>query len=88
VLLLSSSVQSFKQNFNISYKKFSASDYAVLYNALPTEDWPSCYNKTLVDTAIGKSNVTITNATDLAVCSGNSKKNKYSTWFSGKLKLF
>jgi hypothetical protein len=60
----------------------------VLYSALSIEDWPSCYNKISVDAATAKSNVTITNATDLAVCSGNSKKHTYSTWFPGKLKLF
>jgi hypothetical protein len=80
-------VQCTKQNFNISCKRFSATDYAVLYNALYTNDWPSPYNKTSVDAAIERLNVIVTQAIDLAVHSGNSKKHKYP-WFSGKLKFY
>jgi hypothetical protein len=60
----------------------------VLYNALSNEDWPSCYNKTSVDAAIGRPNVTITSNTDLAVCFGNNNKYKYPTWFSANYNYF
>lgn len=39
-------------NCNISYKRFSPGDYAVLYNALSNYDWSSLYNETAVDAIV------------------------------------
>jgi hypothetical protein len=52
---------------NTSYKRFFAVDYAVLYNDLSNYDWPSVYNETSADTAAGRINVAVTQATDLVV---------------------
>jgi hypothetical protein len=75
-----------KQNFNISYNRYSAGDYTVLYNALSTYDRSSPYNETSVDVAVNRLNVAVTQAIDLAVPSGYIKKHKYPACFSGKLK--
>jgi hypothetical protein len=45
----------YKQNFNISYKRSSAGDYAVLYNALS-----SLYKETSVDAEVDRLNVAVT----------------------------
>jgi hypothetical protein len=66
-----------KQNCNISYKRSSARNHAVLYNALSNYDWSSLYNETSVDAAIDRLNVAVTQAIDLAVPSGHIKKHKY-----------
>jgi hypothetical protein len=76
-----------KQNFNISYKSFSAGDYAVLYNVMSTYDWFSVYNETSADAAFDRLNIAVTRAIDLAVPSGYIKKHTYPAWFSGKLKV-
>jgi hypothetical protein len=66
-----------KQNCNISYKRFSAGDYALLYNAVSNYDRSSLYNETSVDAAVDRLNVAATQAIDLAVPSGQIKKHKY-----------
>jgi hypothetical protein len=63
-------VRRFKENCYISYKRFSAGGYAVLYNAFSNYDWSSLYNKTSVDAAVDRLNVAITQAVDLDVPSG------------------
>jgi hypothetical protein len=78
-------VRRIKQNCNIFYKKFSAGNYAVLYNALYNCEWSSLYNETSVDAAVDRLNFSVTQAIDLAVPSGHIKKHKYPDWFSGKL---
>jgi hypothetical protein len=60
----------FKQNCNISYKRHSAGNYAVLYNVLSNYDWSSLYNETSVDAAVDRLNVAVTQAIHLAVPSG------------------
>jgi hypothetical protein len=52
-------VQRYKENFNISYKRFSAGDCAVLYNSLSTYDWSSLYNETSVDAAVDRLNAVV-----------------------------
>jgi hypothetical protein len=54
----------YKHNCNISYKRFSAGDYAVLYNALSNYDRSSLYNETSVDAAVDRLNVAVTQAID------------------------
>jgi hypothetical protein len=76
-----------KQSFNISYKRFSAGDSAVLYNILSPYK-STLYNETSADAAVKKLNVDVTKSTDLAVLSGYIKKHKYPVWFSEKLKTF
>jgi hypothetical protein len=53
-------VQRYKQTCNISYKRYSAEDYAVLYNALSIYDWSSLYNETSVEAAVDRLNVAVT----------------------------
>jgi hypothetical protein len=48
------------KNFNITNKRFSAADYAVLYNALSANDSSSQYNETSVDAAVDSLNVAAT----------------------------
>jgi hypothetical protein len=55
-------VRHHKQNFNISYERYSAKDYVVLYNALSTYIWSSLYNETSVDAAVNRLNVAVTQA--------------------------
>lgn len=76
-----------KQSFNICYKRFSAGDYAVLYNILSPYK-SSLYNEIFVDAAVKRLNVDVTKPTDLAVLSGYIKKHKYPSWFSEKLKTY
>jgi hypothetical protein len=78
----------YKLNFNISYKRFSTVDYAVLYNALSICDWSSLHNERSLDAAVDRLNVAVTQATDLAVPCGYIKKHKYTAYFSGKLKAY
>jgi hypothetical protein len=61
----------YKQNCDVSYKRFSAGNYAMLSNSLSTFDWSSLYNETSVDAAVA-----VTQAIDLAVPSGYFKKHK------------
>jgi hypothetical protein len=57
-------VQRSKQNCNICYKRFSARNYAVLYNVLFNYDWSSVYNETSVDDAVDILNLAVTQAID------------------------
>jgi hypothetical protein len=70
-----------KQNCNIFCKRFSAGNYAVLYNSLSTYNWSSLYNETSVDAAVDRLNLAVIQAIDLAVPSGHIKKHKYPAWF-------
>jgi hypothetical protein len=79
-------VRRFKQNFNIFYKRCSAGDYELLYNALSTYDWTWLYNETSLDAGVHRLNHA--QAIDLAVPYGYVKKHKYPAWFSGKLKAY
>jgi hypothetical protein len=55
---------------------------------LSTYDWSSLYNETSVDAAADRLNVAVTQAIDLAVPSGYSKKHNYPAWFSAKLEAY
>jgi hypothetical protein len=77
-----------KQNFNISYKRFSAGDYAALYNAPSTYDWSSLYNETPVDAAVDRLNIAVTQVIDFTVPSVHIKMHKYPAWFPEKLKAY
>jgi hypothetical protein len=54
-----------KKEFNISYKRFCARVYTVLYNALSAYSWPSLSNETSVEAAIDRLNIDVTQATDI-----------------------
>jgi hypothetical protein len=60
----------YKQNFNISYKRFSAQAYAVLYNALSSYAWSSLYKKIIVDAAVDRWNIAVAKAIHSTVPSG------------------
>jgi hypothetical protein len=64
------------KNSYISYKRYSARDYAAIYNALLNFDWSSLYNETSVDAAVDWLNVAVTQAVDLAVPSSKSRQSK------------
>jgi hypothetical protein len=51
----------------ISYKRISADDYVVLYNALSVYDWSSLQNDTSVNAAVERLTVAVTQGIDLAV---------------------
>jgi hypothetical protein len=72
-------VRRYKHNFNISYKRFSAGDDAVLCNALCTCDCSSLYlyNETSVDDAVERLNVAVTQTIGLAVPSVHFKEKNY-----------
>jgi hypothetical protein len=61
-------VRWYKQNVYISYKRFSAGDYAVFYNVLSTYDCSSRYNETSVDAAVDSLNVAVIQAKE-NICS-------------------
>jgi hypothetical protein len=58
------------QNCNTPYKRYSAGDYALLYNALFTYDWSALYIETSVDAAVDRLDVAVAQAIILAVPSG------------------
>jgi hypothetical protein len=60
----------------------------VLYNALATYVWSSLYNETSVNAAVDRLNIAVTQAIDLAVSSGYTKKDKYPALFSGILNAY
>jgi hypothetical protein len=64
-------VQCSEQNFNISFKIYSAGEYTVLYKALSSYEWSSIYNGAFIDAAIDRFNVAATQ--DICRCS-------YSFW--------
>jgi hypothetical protein len=49
-------------------------------------DWAPFYNESSVD--VDRLNATVTETIGLAIPSGLMRKNKYPSWFSGKLKFF
>jgi hypothetical protein len=53
-------VRRYKQHFNASNKRFSAGDYAMLYNALSSYDSSALYNEISVDAAVDSLNVAVT----------------------------
>jgi hypothetical protein len=60
-------VRRIKQNCNILHKRFSAGNYAVLYNALYNYDWSSLYNETSVDSAVDRLNFAVTQAINILI---------------------
>jgi hypothetical protein len=60
----------------------------VLHNAFSAYGWSSLYNDASVDATVDRLNVSLTQDTDLAIPSEDTKKHKYPPRFSGKLKCY
>jgi hypothetical protein len=75
-------------NSEITYLIYSAGNYTLLYNLLPTCDWSSVYETTSVGTAVANLNDAVHGAMEQEIPRGYSLKSKFPPWFSHTLRHY
>jgi hypothetical protein len=77
------------QNYRYSYRKFSSSDYALLYYTLLNYDWSHVYCTTSVDSAVARLNAVVEDAMEHAILLGiMNTHSKFPRWYSSSLRYY